>query len=32
MKTKTLTQMAVLAALSILLVALIHFPIFPAIS
>ena len=30
MKTKTLTQMAVLAALSILLVALIHFPIFPA--
>lgn len=30
MKTKTLTQMAVLAALSVLLVALIHFPIFPA--
>lgn len=32
MKTKTITQMAVLAALSILLVALIHFPLFPAAS
>ena len=29
-KTKQLTQMAVLAAMSILLVYLIHFPIFPA--
>ena len=29
-KTKTITQMAVLAAMSILLVYLIHFPIFPA--
>ncbi|MEG0378620.1 MAG: ECF transporter S component [Eubacterium sp.] len=29
-KTKTITQMAVLAALSILLVSLIHFPVFPA--
>lgn len=29
MKTRVLTQMAVLAALSIILVALIHFPIFP---
>lgn len=31
-KTKTLTRMAVLTALSILLVALIHFPIFPAVG
>ena len=30
MNTKVLTRMAVLAAISILLVALIHFPIFPA--
>lgn len=29
-KTKRLTQMAVLTALSVILVALIHFPIFPA--
>ncbi len=28
--TKTITQMAVLAAMSVMLVALIHFPIFPA--
>ena len=31
-KTKTLVQMAVLAAMSVLLVALIHFPLFPAAS
>ncbi len=30
--TRRLTTMAVMAALSIVLVALIHFPIFPAVS
>ena len=31
-KTKTITSLAVLAAISILLVTLIHFPIFPAVG
>lgn len=32
MKTRKLTSMAILTALSVVLVALIHFPIFPAVS